>query len=61
MKEDEGSVTEAADIIQELQVETYGSMEKREKVIKIMNIIIFLMIAILWSWSPSPFSMATHV
>lgn len=40
MKEDEGSVTEAANIIQELQVETYGSMEKREKVIK-TNIISF--------------------
>lgn len=33
MKEAEGNVTEAANIIQELQVETYGSMEKREKVI----------------------------
>ncbi|XP_026286346.1 26S proteasome non-ATPase regulatory subunit 12 [Frankliniella occidentalis] len=32
MKEEEGNVTEAANIIQELQVETYGSMEKREKV-----------------------------
>jgi hypothetical protein len=32
MKENEGEVTEAADILQELQVETYGSMEKREKV-----------------------------
>lgn len=32
MKESEGEVTEAADILQELQVETYGSMEKREKV-----------------------------
>lgn len=32
MKEKEGEVTEAADILQELQVETYGSMEKREKV-----------------------------
>lgn len=32
MKEDEGNVTEAANIIQELQVETYGSMEKTEKV-----------------------------
>lgn len=32
MKEEEGNVTEAANIIQELQVETYGSMEKTEKV-----------------------------
>lgn len=32
LKEDEGDVSEAAKIIQELQVETYGSMEKREKV-----------------------------
>nr|SVE75708.1 EOG090X04UV [Daphnia hispanica] len=32
MKEKDGEVTEAADILQELQVETYGSMEKREKV-----------------------------
>lgn len=32
IKEDEGNVTEAANIIQELQVETYGSMEKTEKV-----------------------------
>jgi 26S proteasome regulatory subunit N5 len=32
MKEEEGNIIEAANIIQELQVETYGSMEKREKV-----------------------------
>jgi hypothetical protein len=32
MKEEEGNITEAANVIQELQVETYGSMEKREKV-----------------------------
>ncbi|KAJ1974143.1 proteasome regulatory particle subunit [Dimargaris verticillata] len=31
IKEDEGQVVEAADILQELQVETFGSMEKREK------------------------------
>ncbi|ORY01231.1 PCI-domain-containing protein [Basidiobolus meristosporus CBS 931.73] len=31
IKEDEGNVAEAADILQELQVETFGSMEKREK------------------------------
>ncbi|RIB22313.1 hypothetical protein C2G38_2243367 [Gigaspora rosea] len=31
LKEDEGKVNEAADILQELQVETFGSMEKREK------------------------------
>jgi len=32
MKEAEGNVSEAAKIMQELQVETYGSMERREKV-----------------------------
>ena len=32
MKEADGEVTEAANILQELQVETYGSMERREKV-----------------------------
>lgn len=32
IREEEGNVTEAAKIIQELQVETYGSMDKREKV-----------------------------
>lgn len=32
MKEAEGAITEAADVLQELQVETFGSMEKREKV-----------------------------
>ena len=31
IKEEEGDVIEAANILQELQVETYGSMEKREK------------------------------
>lgn len=32
IREAEGNVNEAANIIQELQVETYGSMEKKEKV-----------------------------
>lgn len=32
MKEEEGKITEAATILQELQVETFGSMEKKEKV-----------------------------
>lgn len=32
IKEDEGNITEAANVIQELQVETYGSMERKEKV-----------------------------
>lgn len=32
MKEAEGKVEEAADILQELQVETFGSMDKKEKV-----------------------------
>jgi 26S proteasome regulatory subunit N5 len=32
IREDEGNVTEAAAVLQELQVETFGSMEKREKV-----------------------------
>ena len=31
IKEKEGKLAEAADILQELQVETFGSMEKREK------------------------------
>ncbi|KAJ3325298.1 26S proteasome non-ATPase regulatory subunit 12 [Blyttiomyces sp. JEL0837] len=31
IREDEGKITEAADILQELQVETFGSMERREK------------------------------
>jgi hypothetical protein len=31
IREDEGKVNEAADILQELQVETFGSMDKREK------------------------------
>jgi 26S proteasome regulatory subunit N5 len=34
MKEEEGNIIEAANILQDLQVETYGSMEKREKVRK---------------------------
>ena len=32
IKESDGEITEAANILQELQVETYGSMERREKV-----------------------------
>jgi 26S proteasome regulatory subunit N5 len=32
MKEAEGKIEEAANILQELQVETFGSMDKREKV-----------------------------
>lgn len=32
IKEDGGKISEAADILQELQVETFGSMEKKEKV-----------------------------
>jgi len=32
MKEEEGEISEAAKIMQELQVETYGSMERKEKV-----------------------------
>lgn len=32
LREEEGDMEQAANIIQELQVETYGSMEKREKV-----------------------------
>ena len=32
MKEEEGEVSEAAKIMQDLQVETYGSMERKEKV-----------------------------
>lgn len=32
LRENAGKINEAANIIQELQVETYGSMEKREKI-----------------------------
>ncbi|KAI9022826.1 PCI domain-containing protein [Phycomyces nitens] len=35
IREDEGKTTEAADILQELQVETFGSMDKREKDLKL--------------------------
>jgi 26S proteasome regulatory subunit N5 len=38
MKEEEGNITEAANIIQELQVETYGSMVKREKVNTVISV-----------------------
>jgi len=31
MKEDEGDIAQACDILQQLQVETFGSMERREK------------------------------
>jgi len=34
MKEAEGNIVEAANILQDLQVETYGSMDKKEKVYK---------------------------
>jgi len=36
MKEKDGEIFEAANILQELQVETYGSMEKREKVCQLL-------------------------
>jgi 26S proteasome regulatory subunit N5 len=32
IKEKEGEITIASDLLQELQVETFGSMERREKV-----------------------------
>jgi len=32
IKEDQGDVTEAANILQELQVETFGTMERKEKI-----------------------------
>lgn len=32
MKEEDGDVSGAASIMQELQVETYGSMDRQEKV-----------------------------
>jgi 26S proteasome regulatory subunit N5 len=32
IRENEGEITVASDLLQELQVETFGSMEKREKV-----------------------------
>ena len=31
IKEDEGAIAEASEILQELQVETFGSMERKEK------------------------------
>lgn len=31
IKEDEGHIIEASEILQELQVETFGSMERKEK------------------------------
>jgi len=31
-RENEGNITEAAELMQEVQVETYGSMDKEEKV-----------------------------
>jgi len=34
MKEEDGDIVAAATTMQELQVETYGSMDKREKVSK---------------------------
>nr|XP_045584435.1 26S proteasome non-ATPase regulatory subunit 12-like [Procambarus clarkii]XP_045584436.1 26S proteasome non-ATPase regulatory subunit 12-like [Procambarus clarkii]XP_045584437.1 26S proteasome non-ATPase regulatory subunit 12-like [Procambarus clarkii] len=37
MKETEGDITEAATILQELQVETFGSMERKEKVEMILE------------------------
>ena len=37
MKEEEGLVEEASKIMQELQVETYGSMDRKEKVIYISD------------------------
>ncbi|XP_047480699.1 LOW QUALITY PROTEIN: 26S proteasome non-ATPase regulatory subunit 12-like [Penaeus chinensis] len=37
MKEPEGDITEAATILQELQVETFGSMERKEKVEMILE------------------------
>lgn len=43
MKEMEGNIVEAANILQELQVETYGSMEKKEKVDKLHHRLILLM------------------
>lgn len=32
IREKEGNITVASDLLQELQVETFGSMERREKV-----------------------------
>jgi hypothetical protein len=42
MKEEEGDLQEAARILQELQVETYGSMERKEKVIHQSTLYFFL-------------------
>merc|ERR1719181_1152195 len=37
MKEEEGKAEEAADLLQEVQVETFGAMERREKTEYILN------------------------
>ena len=41
MKEEEGDTAEAATILQELQVETFGSMDRKEKVKEILFISIY--------------------
>ena len=54
MKEKDGEVTEAANIMQELQVETYGSMERREKVFPLCflcNVVSFFFLVVGWTYS----------
>ena len=46
MREEEGNIVEAANILQDLQVETYGSMDKKEKVC----VFEFQNILNLWFW-----------
>jgi 26S proteasome regulatory subunit N5 len=38
MKEEEGDIASAAGFMQELQVETYGSMDRREKVSDLLTL-----------------------
>ena len=44
MKEADGDLKEAAKIMQDLQVETYGSMERKEKVTGVLIISIHIFI-----------------
>jgi 26S proteasome regulatory subunit N5 len=37
IREEEGDLQDAAKILQELQVETYGSMERKEKVREVLG------------------------
>ena len=49
MKEQEGDIAEAATVLQELQVETFGSMERKEKVRLLDDRKVYLLL-LLYSW-----------